>query len=252
MSTTAEKLAYLSETKAQIRDAIEAQGVSVPETTPFRGYAEKIGEIRCAADYAENDPDQPGYIANRPCYFTGEILEDTVMDDLSVPVGSSGSYSGEVMEAGEKYRLTIKGVSVELTAFAESLKGVTGTMIGDSYVDFMAAASGGGAFTPTYGYLLGTLSSGGASVVGLIPTDGTGAMLMAAFGLTSEELAAGTVSVTLTHLVPEAVKLSKHLLPDGIGASSPVKVVDIGSGSLSDIDFSVYQPGDIVLVVGNM
>lgn len=209
-------------------------------------------QVAPAPDYGVNDPSQPGYIANRPCYFTGETIEDTVMDALSVPVGSPGNYAGEVMEAGEKYRLTIKGTSVELTAFAESVEGLTGTMIGDSYVDFMASTSGGGAFTPTYGYLLGTLSSGGASVVGLIPTDGTGAMLMAAFGLTSEELMTGSVSVTLKHLVPEAVKLSKHLLPDGIGASSPVKVVDIGSGSLSDIDFSNYEAGDIVLVVGNM
>lgn len=209
-------------------------------------------KLRTAPDYAENDPAQPGFIANRPCYFTGNTLEDTVMDALAVPVGELAPYSGETMEAGEKYRLTIKGTSVELTAFAESLEGVTGTMIGDSYEDFMAAASGNGSFVPTYGYLLGTLSSGGALVVGLIPTDGTGAMLMAAFGLSTEELAAGSVAVTLTHLVPEAVKLSKHLLPDGIGAASPVKVVDIGSGSLSDIDFSVYQPGDIVLVVGNM
>lgn len=212
-----------------------------------------LGQVRAERpDYAENNVADGRYIANRPCYFTGEILEDTVMDDLSVPVGSSGSYSGEVMEAGEKYRLTIKGTSVELTAFAESPEGLTITMIGDSYVDFMAAASGNGSFVPTYGYLLGTLSSGGALVVGLIPTDGTGAMLMAAFGLSTEELAAGSVAVTLTHLVPEAVKLSKHLLPDGIGAASPVKVVDIGSGSLSDIDFGAYQPGDIVLVVGNM
>lgn len=209
-------------------------------------------QVAPAPDYEVNDPNQPGYIANRPCYFTGETIEDTVMDALSVPVGSPGSYSGEVMEAGERYKLTIKGTSVELTAYEETVEGMTGTAIGDSFVDFYAAESGGGSFVPTYGYLLGTLSSGGAPVVALIPTDGTGAMLMAAFGLTTEELAAGSVAVTLTHLIPEAVKLSKHLLPDGIGASSPVRVVDIGSGSLSDIDFSNYKAGDIVLVVGNM
>lgn len=45
MSTTAEKLAYLSETKAQIRDAIVAKGVEVPETTVFRDYKDKIGAI---------------------------------------------------------------------------------------------------------------------------------------------------------------------------------------------------------------
>lgn len=45
MSTTAEKLAYLSETKAQIRDAIIAKGVDVPESTVFRDYVGKIEEI---------------------------------------------------------------------------------------------------------------------------------------------------------------------------------------------------------------
>lgn len=45
MGTTADKLAYLEGTKAAIRDAIAARGVDVPEGTPFRGYAGKIGEI---------------------------------------------------------------------------------------------------------------------------------------------------------------------------------------------------------------
>lgn len=49
MSTTAEKLAYLSETKAQIRDAIITKGTDLPETTPFRDYAGKIREISIGA-----------------------------------------------------------------------------------------------------------------------------------------------------------------------------------------------------------
>lgn len=45
MGTTADKLAYLEDTKAAIREAIAARGVDVPESTPFRAYAGKIGEI---------------------------------------------------------------------------------------------------------------------------------------------------------------------------------------------------------------
>lgn len=45
MGTTAEKLAYLSETKTAIKDAIVAKGVEVPKGTTFRGYAERIGAI---------------------------------------------------------------------------------------------------------------------------------------------------------------------------------------------------------------
>ena len=210
-----------------------------------------IGKVRMTSvDYAVNNPNQTGYIANRPCYFTGNTIEETLMDAVSVEIGAGQAYSGKPMEAGEKYRLTIKGTTVELTAFTETANGVTVTIIGDSYVDFAAAQEDGAApFVPKYGYSLYMANT----MVSLIITDRTGEMLKAAFGLTAEELEAGNVSVTLTHPVPETVKLDKRLLPDDIGASS-IKIIDIGSGSLdpSGIDFTQYSPGDIILVVGNM
>lgn len=214
-----------------------------------------LGKVRMTdADYAVNDPNHLGYIANRPCFFTGKFIEETLLDAVSVEIGAGKNYSGKPMKAGEKYRLTIKGTTVELTAFTETVDGVTATIIGDSYVDFAAAQEDGAApFAPKYGYLLGVMSEGGKSNLGLIPTDGTGEMLKAAFGLTAEELAAKNVSVTLTHPVPEAVKLDKRLLPDDIGASS-IKIIDTGSDSFdpSGIDFTQYSPGDVILVVGNM
>ena len=210
-----------------------------------------IGKVRMTSvDYAVNNPNQTGYIANRPCYFTGNTIEETLMDAVSVESGAGQAYSGKPMEAGEKYRLTIKGTTVELTAFTETVNGVTATIIGDSYVDFAAAQKDGAApFVPRYGYSLYMVNT----TVAFITTDGTGEMLKAAFGLTAEELAAKNVSVTLTHPVPEAVKLDKRLLPNDIGASS-IKIIDIGSGSIdpSGIDFTQYAPGDIILVVGNM
>lgn len=214
-----------------------------------------LGKVRMTdADYAVNDPNHLGYIANRPCFFTGKFIEETLLDAVSVEIGTGKNYSGKPMKAGETYRLTIKGTTVELTAFTETVDGVTATIIGDSYVDFAASESGSGSFVPKYGYLLGVLSEGGESHLGLILTDGTGEMLKAAFGLTAEELAAKNVSVTLTHPVPEAVKLDKRLLPDDISVSSPIKVIDIGSDSFdpSGIDFTQYSPGDVILVVGNM
>ncbi len=45
MGTLAEKLTYLAQTKAQIRQAIIDKGVEVPENTPFRDYARQIGQI---------------------------------------------------------------------------------------------------------------------------------------------------------------------------------------------------------------
>lgn len=210
-----------------------------------------IGKVRMTSvDYAVNNPNQTGYIANRPCYFTGNTIEEILMDAVSLEIDTGQAYSGKPMKAEETYRLTIKSTTVELTAFTETVNGVTATIIGDSYADFEAAQGEGAApFVPKYGYLLYMVNT----MVALFITDGTGEMLKAAFGLTEEELAAGNVSVTLTHSVPETVKLDKRLLPDDIGASS-IKIIDTGSGSFdpSGIDFTQYSPGDIILVVGNM
>ena len=210
-----------------------------------------LGKVRMTdADYAVNDPNHLGYIANRPCFFTGKFIEETLMDAVSVEIGAGKNYSGKPMKAGETYRLTIKGTTVELTAFTETVDGTTVTAIGDSVADFVAAQKDGAApFVPKYGYVLYMVNT----AVAFIATDETGEMLRAAFGLTAEELAAKNVSVTLTHPIPEAVKLDKRLLPDDIGASS-IKIIDTGSDSFdpSGIDFTQYSPGDIILVVGNM
>lgn len=210
-----------------------------------------IGKVRMTSvDYAVNNPNQTGYIANRPCYFTGNTIEETLMDAVSVEIGAGQAYSGKPMKAGEIYRLTIKDTTMELTAFTETENGATATIIGDSLVDFYASQEEGAApFVPEYGYSLYMVDT----MVALIITDGTGEMLKTAFGLTEEELTAGNISVTLTHPAPETVKLDKRLLPDDIGASS-IKIIDIGSGQIdpSGIDFTQYSPGDIILVVGNM
>lgn len=45
MGTTAEKLAYLADTKTAIKDAIISKGTDVPEGTTFRQYADLISGI---------------------------------------------------------------------------------------------------------------------------------------------------------------------------------------------------------------
>jgi hypothetical protein len=45
MATIAEQLTSLANTKIAIKDAIVAKGVQVADDTPFRNYADKIGEI---------------------------------------------------------------------------------------------------------------------------------------------------------------------------------------------------------------
>lgn len=54
-----------------------------------------LGKVRMTdADYAVNDPNHLGYIANRPCYFTGKTIEETLMDAVSVEIDAEQAYSG--------------------------------------------------------------------------------------------------------------------------------------------------------------
>ena len=46
MDTVVNKLNYLKETKAIIKNAITEKGVTVSDTDTFRSYANKIGEIQ--------------------------------------------------------------------------------------------------------------------------------------------------------------------------------------------------------------
>lgn len=51
MSTTADKLAYLSATKDTLKAILTAKGVEVPEGTTFRRMAEMVGEIQSTPEY---------------------------------------------------------------------------------------------------------------------------------------------------------------------------------------------------------
>ena len=65
MGTTADKLAYLEDTKAAIREAISARGVELSESDPFREYAERIGEIGGSGSSMPPDPAEV-YASQRP------------------------------------------------------------------------------------------------------------------------------------------------------------------------------------------
>lgn len=57
MSATSDKLAYLVETKNQLKAAIIEKGVDVPDDTPFREYATKIASIEVGTtSYVTGDP----------------------------------------------------------------------------------------------------------------------------------------------------------------------------------------------------
>lgn len=76
MGTTADKLAYLNDTKTAIKNAIVAKGVAVPDGTTFRAYADKIGEIQTP----------PSPIAEKDINFydyDGTLVESWSLEQLS-------------------------------------------------------------------------------------------------------------------------------------------------------------------------
>ena len=81
MGTTADKLEYLQGTKAAIKEAVVSKGVDVPESTTFRAYADKIGEISGGGgpwyqqfvDYLKTEGDK--YTLNNP-YTTISVTGD--------------------------------------------------------------------------------------------------------------------------------------------------------------------------------
>jgi len=62
--TIAEKLSDIMNSKEQIRQAIESQGVQMPTTVPLSQYSSKIGQITRGAICSATSPSSCGSIAN--------------------------------------------------------------------------------------------------------------------------------------------------------------------------------------------
>lgn len=94
MGTTAEKLAYLSETKASIKNAIVAKGVEVPEGTTFRGYADLISGISTGlsdADLALANATPEDVFAGKTFYAGNRELRTGTASAAEIGVVRSGS-----------------------------------------------------------------------------------------------------------------------------------------------------------------
>ena len=208
------------------------------------------------ADYDQNDPNGAGYIKNRPCFFTGNVIEE---DYTSILFSDGGVNVSHLLVVGDTYRVKINDVSVDLDAYANIYDGISFVNLGDNFADYMESTDAGQTFNATYGIAVFSVNAGGM-MCGIECTDD--ALMKATFGLTDDDLTSGAFTVTITHVEAEAVKLDKRLLPDeivkgsmsGSAGSASIKVVDIGSESFdpSQLDFSGYSAGDVVLVVQDM
>ena len=120
MGTTAQKLAYLSDTKAVIKQAIVSKGIAVPDGTTFREYAKKISSIHDVSSLPTQD---------------AKTVIPTTTEQIAV---ASGRYTtGDVKVAGDA------NLVAENIAEGVSIFGVVGTHVG------------GGALQTAAGYLHG-------------------------------------------------------------------------------------------------
>ena len=94
MGTIADKLAYLAESKEQIRQAIEGMGVSVPKTTIFRKYAEKIKAITGDATATAAN-----ILSGKTAYVKGKKLTGTI-PSKAAQIYTPGTVN-QIIDAGQ-------------------------------------------------------------------------------------------------------------------------------------------------------
>lgn len=129
MGTTAQKFAYLSDTKAAIKQAIVSKGIAVPDGTTFREYAKKISSIQDVSSLPTQGaktvtPTTTEQIAVASgLYTTGDIKvagdANLVPENIATGVsifGVQGTHSGG---GGDVATLTIDAPSNHIYAYAD-------------------------------------------------------------------------------------------------------------------------------------
>ena len=120
MGTTAEKLAYLANTKADIRAAMVEKGIEVPQSTPFRKYAEKIAAIpsKMAQTYIpgkENQIIDAGQYLKESQTIQGDanLLPENIVSGKSI-FGVAGSASSGIQDISIQQNLYSLGDSFDV------------------------------------------------------------------------------------------------------------------------------------------
>ena len=120
MGTTAEKLAYLANTKADIRAAMVEKGIEVPQSTPFRKYAEKIAAIpsKMAQTYIpgkENQIIDAGQYLKESQTIQGDanLLPENIVSGKSI-LGVAGNASSRIQNISIQQNLYSLGNSFDV------------------------------------------------------------------------------------------------------------------------------------------
>lgn len=104
MGTTAEKLAYLNDTKTAIKDAIISKGTDVPEGTTFRQYAGLIAGISTGLsdeDLAKANA-TPEDVAAGKTFYAGDRALKTGEKIFSPPLTLKQVFDGEINKGKSK------------------------------------------------------------------------------------------------------------------------------------------------------
>ena len=106
MGTTAEKLAYLADTKTVIKNAIVAKGVEIPEGTTFRGYAGLISGISTGLsdeDLAKATATPGDVTAGKTFYAGDRELKTGTLEKISITTGYTPERSITINKPGILY-----------------------------------------------------------------------------------------------------------------------------------------------------
>lgn len=122
--TTADKLAYLNDTKAAIQAAIVEKGVEVPEGTTFREYAGKIGEIETKTQFKKVRLSVDGYTF---AFGSG---------------GSYYSYDGEVQFLQGGFQFEVDAGSVIYAIMSEAISLAPGNCSANGFLHYTYKVSG--------------------------------------------------------------------------------------------------------------
>lgn len=126
MGTTAEKLAYLADTKADIRAAMIEKGLSVPTSTPFRGYGNLIRTMADSppAKKALNNMtwDEISQVSEMGLAYSYYAIGDRKSVYVSGKIGTySVSKTYYVFIIGFDHNRDIEGPGITFGTFFESL-----------------------------------------------------------------------------------------------------------------------------------
>ena len=118
-STTIDKLSYLSETKDAIKQAIVDKGVAVEDSTTFREYAEKIGDIDGGGSKVITIKSSPIVADNEGNASSGHRIQNIITKiDLSDVVFDLDSWGkeGNTLDAAYMFEDFINLTSVKFPA----------------------------------------------------------------------------------------------------------------------------------------